>query len=107
MSHGAIGRSCAVAELKDGKLLVFTHSQGVFPLRAELSKALKLPVAAIRCVHMEGSGCYGHNGADDVALDAALLARAVAGRPLPRPSRRRDEFSRWPPGAGLVIRPNT
>ena len=58
-------------------MTVWTHSQGVFPLRAELVKALKMPAAAIRCIHVEGSGCYGHNGADDVALDAALLARAV------------------------------
>ena len=81
MAHASIGPSCAVAEFKDGKLTVWTHSQGVFPLRRDLAKALKLDPSAVRCVHVEGSGCYGHNGADDVALDAALLARAVpAGR---------------------------
>ena len=74
------GPSAAVAEFKDGKFTVWTHSQGVFPLRAELAKALKMPPAAVRCIHTEGSGCYGHNGADDVALDAALLARARAGQ---------------------------
>ena len=62
-------------------MTVWTHSQGVFPLRAELAKALKLPAPSIRCVHVEGSGCYGHNGADDVAVDAALLARAAPGAP--------------------------
>src|SRR5262249_51521553 len=55
---------------------------GVFPLRAELVKALKMQPGDIRCIHVEGSGCYGHNGADDVAVDAALLARAVPGRPV-------------------------
>ena len=63
-------------------MTVWTHSQGVFPLRGELVKALKMPASAMRCIHAEGSGCYGHNGADDVALDAALLARAVPGRPV-------------------------
>src|SRR5262249_39901965 len=57
MSHASIGPSCSVAEFKDGKMTVWTHSQGVFPLRAELAKALKVPIAALRCVHAEGSGC--------------------------------------------------
>jgi CO/xanthine dehydrogenase Mo-binding subunit len=83
-AHGSIGPSCAVAQLKDGKYTVWTHSQGVFPLRTDLAKALKTPIANIICTHVEGSGCYGHNGADDVACDAALLARATNGRPVKR-----------------------
>ena len=74
-SHGSIGPSCAVAQVKDGKYAVWTHSQGVFPLRRELNKVLGVPEANITCTHVEGSGCYGHNGADDVALDAILVAR--------------------------------
>jgi CO/xanthine dehydrogenase Mo-binding subunit len=104
MSHGSIGPSCSVAEFKDGKMTVWTHSQGVFPLRAELVKALKLPDAAIRCVHAEGSGCYGHNGADDVALDAALLARAAAPRPVRLQWMRDDEFGWEPYGPAMVMR---
>jgi nicotinate dehydrogenase subunit B len=104
MSHGSIGPSCSVAELKDDKLTVWTHSQGVFPLRSELVKALKLPAASIRCIHTEGSGCYGHNGADDVALDAALLARAVPGRPVRLQWMRDDEFGWEPYGPAMVMR---
>jgi nicotinate dehydrogenase subunit B len=104
MSHGSIGPSCAVAEFKDGKVTVWTHSQGVFPLRAELAKTLKLPPAAIRCVHIEGSGCYGHNGADDVAADAALLARAVPGRPVRLQWMRDDEFGWEPYGPAMMMR---
>jgi nicotinate dehydrogenase subunit B len=104
MAHGSIGPSCAVAEFKDGKVTVWTHSQGVFPLRAELVKTLKLPPAAIRCVHMEGSGCYGHNGADDVAADAALLARAVPGRPVRLQWMRDDEFGWEPYGPAMMMR---
>ena len=77
LAHGSIGPSCAVADFRDGKVSVWTHSQGVFPLRRDLVKALKMEPANVRCIHVEGSGCYGHNGADDVALDAALLARAT------------------------------
>ena len=103
LAHGSIGPSCSVAELKDGTMTVWTHSQGVFPLRAELVKALKMPAAAVRCVHTEGSGCYGHNGADDVALDAALLARAVPGRPVRLQWMRDDEFGWEPYGPAMVM----
>jgi CO/xanthine dehydrogenase Mo-binding subunit len=103
-AHGSIGPSCALAEFKDGKMTVWTHSQGVFPLRGELAKALKLPAAAIRCVHAEGAGCYGHNGADDVAVDAALLARAVPGRPVRLQWMRDDEFGWEPYGPAMVMR---
>ncbi|MCC6778845.1 MAG: xanthine dehydrogenase family protein molybdopterin-binding subunit [Hyphomicrobiales bacterium] len=104
LAHGSIGPSCALAELKDGKMTVWTHSQGVFPLRTELIKALKMPAAAVRCVHVEGSGCYGHNGADDVALDAALLARAVPERAVRLQWMRDDELGWEPYGAAMVIR---
>ncbi|MGP0090342.1 MAG: molybdopterin cofactor-binding domain-containing protein [Xanthobacteraceae bacterium] len=102
--HGSIGPSCAVAEFNDGKLTVWTHSQGVFPLRRDLAKVLKLDLTAIRCTHMEGSGCYGHNAADDVALDAALLARAMPGRPV-RVQWMRDDEHGWEPfGPAMVMR---
>jgi CO/xanthine dehydrogenase Mo-binding subunit len=75
----------------------------VFPLRAELVKALKLPAAQVRCVHVEGSGCYGHNGADDVALDAALLARGAPGRPVRLQWMRDDEFGWEPYGPAMAM----
>ncbi|HKS64033.1 MAG TPA: molybdopterin cofactor-binding domain-containing protein, partial [Xanthobacteraceae bacterium] len=103
MAHASIGPSAAVAEFKDDKYTVWTHSQGVFPLRAELVKALKVPPAAIRCIHTEGSGCYGHNGADDVALDAALLARAVPGKPVRLQWMRDDEFAWEPFGPAMAM----
>jgi len=103
MAHASIGPSAAVAEFKDGQMMVWTHSQGVFPLRAELTKALKMPSENIRCIHTEGSGCYGHNGADDVALDAALLARAVPGRPVRLQWMRDDEFKWEPYGPAMVM----
>jgi nicotinate dehydrogenase subunit B len=65
---------------------------------------LKLDAGAVRCVHAEGSGCYGHNGADDVALDAALLARAVPGRPVRLQWMRDDEFAWEPYGPAMLAR---
>jgi len=104
IAHASIGPSCAVAAFEDGRLTVWTHTQGVFPLRRDLAKALKLNTDAVRCVHAEGSGCYGHNGADDVALDAALLARAVGGRPVRLQWMRDDEFAWEPYGAAMLAR---
>ncbi|HXW27390.1 MAG TPA: molybdopterin cofactor-binding domain-containing protein [Xanthobacteraceae bacterium] len=103
-AHASIGPSCAVAAVTDGKLTVWTHSQGVFPLKRDLVKALKLDADAVRCIHTEGSGCYGHNGADDVALDAALLARAAAGRPVRVQWMRDDEFAWEPYGSAMLMR---
>jgi nicotinate dehydrogenase subunit B len=102
-AHASIGPSCAVAQMKDGALTVWTHSQGVFPLRRDLAKALELEQSRIRCIHKEGSGCYGHNGADDVALDAALLARAVGERPVKVQWMRGDEFGWEPFGPAMTV----
>jgi CO/xanthine dehydrogenase Mo-binding subunit len=106
MAHASIGPSCAVAQVQDGKLTVWTHTQGVFPLRATMAKALDMQPSAIRCIHAEGSGCYGHNAADDVALDAALLARASGGRPVRVQWMRDDEFMWEPYGAAMIMRAN-
>ncbi|MFM0188599.1 molybdopterin-dependent oxidoreductase [Paraburkholderia nemoris] len=82
MLHGSIGPSCSVAQFKDGTMTVWTHSQGVYPLRDGLAEMLSLPKENVRCIHVEGSGCYGHNGADDVATHAALIAREMASQPV-------------------------
>ncbi len=103
-AHASMAPSCAVAQFADGKYAVWTHSQGVFPLRGELVKILRVPAANITCTHVEGAGCYGHNGADDVALDAALLARATGGRPVKLQWMREDEFGWEPFGSAMVMK---
>jgi nicotinate dehydrogenase subunit B len=102
--HASIAPSCAVAQWQDGTLTVWTHSQGVFPLRGDLAKAFEMDPKQIRCIHAEGAGCYGHNGADDVALDAALVARATAGRPVKLQWMREDEFMWEPYGSAMVMK---
>jgi CO/xanthine dehydrogenase Mo-binding subunit len=101
--HASLGPSAAVAQLIDGQLTVWTHSQGVYPLRAALAQVLGMPEEEIRAIHVDGPGCYGHNGADDVALDAALLARALPGRPVSLKWTRGDEHAWEPYGPATVI----
>ncbi|HET9160515.1 MAG TPA: molybdopterin cofactor-binding domain-containing protein, partial [Caulobacteraceae bacterium] len=103
LMHGAIGPSCAVARLDQGQLTVWTHSQGVAPLQKSISELVRLPLDKVRCIHMEGSGCYGHNGADDVAGDAALCAMALPGRPVRLQWTREQEHGWEPLGSGMVV----
>ncbi len=103
LSHASIGPSCAIAQIDDGKLAVWTHSQGIFNLRRDLALALGMREDAIVVRHAEGAGCYGHNGADDAALDAALLARAARGRPVQVQWMRDDEFAWAPCGPAMAL----
>lgn len=105
--HASIGPSCAVAQMEavdqERELTVWTHSQGVYPLREALAEMLDLPEERITCTHIEGSGCYGHNGADDVAGDAALLSREVDGQPV-RVQWMREQEHQWEPyGSAMAM----
>lgn len=104
--HGSIGPSCAVALYQDDMLTVWTHTQGVFPLRGALAELLRLPPEKIRCIQTWGSGCYGHNGADDVAADAALTAMAMPGHPIRMQWMREQEFGWEPLGAAMFTEVN-
>ncbi|MBL4736679.1 MAG: xanthine dehydrogenase family protein molybdopterin-binding subunit [SAR324 cluster bacterium] len=101
--HGSIGPSAAIALYDAQVLKVWTHSQGIFPLRLALADVLGLAEDKIHLVHVPGAGCYGHNGADDVALDAALAARAVPGRPIMLKWERADEHAWEPFGSAMQI----
>jgi CO/xanthine dehydrogenase Mo-binding subunit len=103
-AHGSIGPSCAVAQLADGAMTVWTHTQGVYPDRQGIAEMLRMPPANVRCIHVEGSGCYGHNGADDAAADAALIARALPGTPV-RVQWTREQEHAWEPfGPAMVTK---
>ena len=103
ISHGSIGPSCAVALAEGDQLTVWSSSQGVGPLRREMAQVLGIPDANLRVIHVQGAGCYGQNGADDVSLDAALIARAVPGRPVRLQWMREDEFAAEPFGAPMAV----
>lgn len=103
IAHASIAPSCAMARWDGDRVHIWTHSQGVYLLRADLALVLKLPVENITVEHMEGAGCYGHNAADDVALDAVLLAKAAGGRPVRVQWSRQGEMSDAPFGAAMAI----
>lgn len=103
IAHGSIAPSCAMAQWDGDRVHVWTHSQGIYLLRADLAIVLKLPTENIVVEHMEGAGCYGHNAADDVALDAVLLAKAAGGRPVRVQWSRHDEMSHAPFGAAMAV----
>jgi CO/xanthine dehydrogenase Mo-binding subunit len=104
IAHASIGPSCAVARVDGDRYSVWTHSQGIYPLRQSLAEVLGVDKEKVVLTHMDGAGCYGHNGADDAALDALLLARAMPGTPVRVQWMREDEF-RWEPyGPAMVVK---
>ncbi|MCR0985046.1 xanthine dehydrogenase family protein molybdopterin-binding subunit [Roseomonas populi] len=102
ISHGSIGPSCAIALFQDGRLTIWTHSQGTFDVRRVAADLLRLPENRVHAIHVEGSGCYGQNGADDVAAEAARIAVAVPGRPIRLQWMREQEFGWEPLGPAMV-----
>ena len=103
VAHASVAPSCGLALYRDGKLEVWTHSQGVYPLRAALARTLKLDPAAISVKHVQGPGCYGHNGADDAATDAAVIAFHRPGQPIRVRWRREEEFGFEPVSPAMVV----
>lgn len=94
-SHGSLGPSCAVAQVAGGSATIWTASQATHRFRPAFAALLGLPVDKVRLVYLDGSGCYGMNGHDDAAADAALLAKAV-GKPV-RVAWSRDDELAWAP----------
>jgi len=103
LSHGSLGPSAGIAQLKDGKLTIWTHNQGVYPMRALAARITGLAPEAIEVIHGQGPGCYGHNGADDPPIDAALIAMRRPGRPIRVQWRREDEFGHAPVGTAMLM----
>ena len=94
-THGSMGPSCAVADVREGKATIWTASQATHKFREAFAAFLGLPQASVRLIYLDGAGCYGMNGHDDAAADAALLSRAV-GRPVRVQWMREDEHG-WDP----------
>lgn len=103
IAQASVAPSCAVARYSPDLLEVWTHSQGIFNLRADLAVMFGMVDSKVSVQHAEGAGSYGHNGADDAACDAALLARAVPGRAVRLQWTREDELSQAPFGAAMAV----
>jgi CO/xanthine dehydrogenase Mo-binding subunit len=103
LSHASLAPSCAVAELKDGHLTIWSHGQGMHPLRTNVAVALGLKPESVSAHHVQGAGCYGHNGADDCAMDAAIIATEIPNRPIRVMWTRQDEFGFEPLSSAAVV----
>ena len=104
LAHASVAPSCAIARWEGDSVTVWSHSQGVFLLRAAIAAGLGLDTGQVVVHYVEGAGVYGHNGADDVAMDAVLLARAVPGRPVRVQLTREDEMCWSPLGPAMLTR---
>jgi nicotinate dehydrogenase subunit B len=104
LAHASMAPSCAIARWDGPEVTVWSHSQGVFALRAAIAAGLGLDRGQVTVNHVEGAGAYGHNGADDAALDAVLLARAVPGHPVRVLWAREDEMAWAPLGSAMLAR---
>ncbi|MEB2777050.1 molybdopterin cofactor-binding domain-containing protein [Algoriphagus sp. D3-2-R+10] len=102
--HASMGPSCALAIWKDDELTVWTATQGVYPVRRTLSDLFALDEEKIRCIGVPGSGCYGHNGADDVSGEAALIAKELPGKHVRLQWMREDEHKWEPYGTTMAFR---
>lgn len=101
-AHAAVAPSCAVAVHDKALTRVWTHSQGIHPLRRELATLLDEDLDQIEVSHRDGPGCYGHNLADDAAVFAALAARTVPGTPVRFQFTVEDEFTWEPYGSAML-----
>jgi CO/xanthine dehydrogenase Mo-binding subunit len=103
LAHGSMGPSAGIARFENGCLTIWTHNQGVYPMRALAARITGLDPSAIEVIHAQGPGCYGHNGADDPPIDAALIAIRRPGAPIRVQWRREDEFGWAPVGTAMAI----
>ena len=104
LAHASVAPSCAIARWDDESVTVWSHTQGIFLLRAAIAAGLGLETGQVTVHYMEGAGVYGQNGADDVAMDAVLLARAVPGRAVRVQWTREDEMCWSPLGSAMMAR---
>ncbi|HUD62675.1 MAG TPA: molybdopterin cofactor-binding domain-containing protein [Acetobacteraceae bacterium] len=103
IAHASMAPSCALAEFRSGQLSVWSHTQGVYPLRTALANVLGIAADVITVRHAHGAGCYGHNGADDVAVDAAVIATQIPDRCIRVQWRREEEFGFEPFGPAMHV----
>lgn len=103
ISHGSLSPSCGIARFDGERLQVWTHAQGVYPMRASLARITGLEPEAIDVEHVQGAGTYGNNGADDAAYDAAVIAVRRPGKTIRVQWRREDEFGYAPVGTAMHI----
>ena len=103
-AHASMSPSMAIAHKSGDQLTVWSHTQGAFPLRGAIAKLVGLNEESIRLIIAEAAGCYGHNGADDAAADAALIAMHMPGKTVRLQWSRADEFLGEPYGSAMTTK---
>jgi CO/xanthine dehydrogenase Mo-binding subunit len=108
LHHGSMGPSVALAvwasDQASSGLKVWSHTQGIFPLRKDLALAFGIDAQQIKVQHVRGAGCYGHNGADDAAYNAAWLARHVPGQCVRVQWTREEEMQQSPLAPAMRVK---
>ncbi|MCD6076015.1 MAG: molybdopterin binding aldehyde oxidase and xanthine dehydrogenase [Rhodospirillales bacterium] len=94
-SHACMGPACALVQIKDGNVTVWTGSQKPHFVANGVADTIGVPVDKVRAIWVPGPGSYGRSDADDAAADAAILAHAV-GKPV-RVQYMRDQGTGWDP----------
>ena len=100
-SHARMGPGCALVEIKDGKVTCWTGTQKAHFVQTGLAAILGVQQDSVRVIWTSGPGSYGRSDADDAAMDAAVLAKAV-GKPV-RVQYMRDQGTAWDPKAPASI----
>ncbi|MEX2617383.1 MAG: molybdopterin cofactor-binding domain-containing protein [Alphaproteobacteria bacterium] len=106
IAHASMGPSAAIAQYDGETMTIWSHGQGMHPLRKNVAEMLGLDSAKVICHHRHGPGCYGHNGSDDAAADAAIVALALPGETVRLQWRREEEFAYEPvsPAMSVTVR---
>jgi CO/xanthine dehydrogenase Mo-binding subunit len=94
-SHASMGPACALVEIKDGQVTCWSGTQKSHFVQEGLALVLDMPADKIHVIYTSGPGSYGRNDADDCAMDAGVLAKAV-GKPV-RLQYMRDQGTGWDP----------
>ena len=103
IAHASMGPSAAIAQYDDETMTIWSHGQGMHPLRRNIAAVLGLDPEKVVCHHRHGPGCYGHNGADDAAADAAIVALALPGETIRLQWRREEEFAYEPVSPAMSV----
>ena len=103
IAHASMGPSAAIAQYDGDTMTIWSHGQGMHPLRKNVADMLGLDPAKVICHHRHGPGCYGHNGSDDAAADAAIVALALPGETVRLQWRREEEFAYEPVSPAMSV----
>ncbi|MEQ9101545.1 MAG: molybdopterin-dependent oxidoreductase [Imperialibacter sp.] len=104
LKHASMGPACAVAMYDGDVLHIWSHSQGIYPMRNGIAAMLGMEVDDIHIIGIPGAGCYGHSTADDASADAALLALELPGKHVRVQWSRTDEQTWEPYGSAMIMK---